>query len=52
MVKWEYVRIQMSIHSIKTTDDAIDRLGREGWELVCAISSDSYLHLWFKRPLS
>ena len=49
---WEYVRIQSSVQSIKTLDDAVDELGRQGWELVSAVDAgSSYVHLWFKRPL-
>jgi len=48
--RWEYVRIQFDSNKIKDSDAAVDELGREGWELVSAVFTNTYLHLWFKRP--
>ena len=51
MTRWEYVRTQVDINKISTSDDAVEHLGREGWELVDVVSTNTYVHLWFKRPL-
>ena len=50
MTRWEYVRIQVSSNSIKTIDDAVDELGRKGWELTGVVYTQTFVHLWFKRP--
>jgi hypothetical protein len=52
MTRWEYIRIQVSANSIKTIDDAVDELGRKGWELAGVVCTQSFVHLWFKRPLN
>jgi hypothetical protein len=47
---WEYMRMQVQVHEIASSDAATDRLGREGWELVCVVeAANSYLHYFFKR---
>jgi hypothetical protein len=48
---WEYMRMQVSVNAVAGSDDATDKLGREGWELVCVVeAAASYLHFFFKRP--
>ena len=47
--RWEYVRTQVGCNSIKDSDTAIEQLGREGWELVDVVYTDSYVHFWLKR---
>lgn len=47
--RWEYVRTQVSCNSISDSDAAIEQLGREGWELVTAVFTSTYVHFWFKR---
>ena len=52
MTRWEYVRIQVDSNKIKQIDDTVDQLGREGWEMVSAVYTNTWLHMWFKRPKS
>ena len=52
MTRWEYVRLQLDVHKVKSADDTVDRLGREGWELVGVVCTASYVHMWFKRALN
>jgi len=47
--RWEYARTQISANEISKSDAAIEQLGREGWELVNAVFTNSYVHFWFKR---
>ena len=47
--RWEYVRTQISCNEISKSDAAIEQLGREGWELVNAVYTQTYVHFWFKR---
>ncbi len=57
MNKWEYMRIQSNIDAVKSVDETVDQLGRDGWELVSVVCTTnhinfvSYIHMWFKRPL-
>lgn len=48
--RWEYLRTQVNVNKINSIDDDIDRLGLEGWELVSAVYTETYVHFWFKRP--
>lgn len=49
-MRWEYLRMQVSIHSVATCDEQVDQAGRDGWELVAVVEAgNSYLHMWFKR---
>ena len=51
MKRWEYLRVQVEAHRIKSSDDTIAELGRQGWELSGVVEvSSSYIHFWFKRP--
>jgi hypothetical protein len=50
MNRWEYIRIQTSADKIKSTDDKVDELGMQGWELVDVVFTNTYIHMWFKRP--
>ena len=47
--RWEYVRTQIDCNKIKDSDAAIEQLGREGWELVDVVYTDSFVHFWLKR---
>lgn len=50
-MRWDYLRLQVSIQSIKEIDDQVGAAGRDGWELVSVVEAgNSYLHMWFKRP--
>ncbi|MCD6120139.1 hypothetical protein J7K50_09940 [bacterium] len=51
MKRWEYVRIQTDAHKIKSIDDTVDQLGRDGWELAGVIYTQSFVHMWFKRQM-
>lgn len=49
-MKWEYKKILSSPWDLdrgSLSDEALAKLGAEGWELVC----ESYLWLLFKRPV-
>ena len=50
VTKWEYIRVQSEVNKIKGTDATVDKLGREGWELVDVTHTGGYIHMWFKRP--
>jgi len=49
--RWEYIRTQVNCNSIKDSDAAVEQLGREGWEMVSAVYTQSYVHFWFKREV-
>ena len=51
MTRWEYLRTQVDANKIKDIDPQIDQFGRQGWELVNAVFTQSYVHFWFKRPV-
>jgi hypothetical protein len=42
--KWEYKAV------LHVDDESLNKLGREGWELVCAGGSGGN-YLYFKRPV-
>ena len=46
---FEYLRVQVDDDAIKRTDELLAQLGREGWEMTGAVTTQTYLHLWFKR---
>lgn len=51
-IRWEYLRLQVESHKIKTSDDSLRELGLQGWELTSVVEAGgSYIHMWFKRPL-
>lgn len=50
VTKWEYIRTQVNEHKIKDSDATLDKLGREGWELVDVTYTQTHIHMWFKRP--
>lgn len=46
MTAWEY------LHESHLDEPTLNKLGREGWELVnAALSPMGVWHLWFKRPI-
>ena len=52
MTRWEYTirscSVDASLHDENTT---LDRLGKDGWELVCAmLMGDGSVTFYFKRP--
>lgn len=47
--RWEYIRTQIGCNSIKDSDSTIEQLGREGWELVDVVYTNSFVHFWLKR---
>ncbi|GEM_PF-2450945 len=49
--RWEYIRTQVGCNSIKDSDDTIEQLGRDGWELIDVVYTDSYVHFWLKREV-
>lgn len=52
MKRWEYLRVQVEAQRIKTSDETVVELGRQGWELAGVVEvSSSYVHFWFKRPV-
>jgi hypothetical protein len=53
MQQWEYLRLQVEVHDIRSSDQRLSELGLQGWELcgTCE-AAGSYLHLWFRRPKS
>lgn len=46
MIQWEYLSVPFY-----TTGEEFNRLGREGWELVCGFFSGSHGVYWLKRPV-
>lgn len=48
MKKWEYTVIANPANNEKGKQAHLNRLGAEGWELVCIEGSDWYI---FKRPI-
>jgi hypothetical protein len=52
MTCWEYHSMQITNINYpggETAQDLVNRLGRDGWELV---GFDVHNEAWFKRPLS
>ena len=47
--RWEYLRTQVDANNIKSSDEAITRIGQDGWELVDVVYTQTYVHFWFKR---
>jgi hypothetical protein len=46
----EYLRLQVSIQSIKDSDPQLEAAGNDGCELIAVVEAgSSYFHLWFKR---
>jgi hypothetical protein len=46
MQKWEYKTTE------RLNEDAMNKLGEEGWELVAAVDTGYSSYLFFKRPKS
>jgi len=49
--RWEYIRTQIDVNKIKDSDEVIAQLGREGWELVDVVYTQTYVHFWFKQEV-
>lgn len=49
--RWEYIRMQIGSNGIRDSDLAVEQLGREGWELVSTVFTQSHVHFWFKREV-
>jgi len=47
---WEYLRTQIDANKIKESDSALEEFGRQGWELVSVIFTNTWVHFWLKRP--
>ena len=57
-MRWEYKRHSGKVSDIAhaSFDEELAALGREGWELACAVPHEQHgysqeTHLLFKRPL-
>lgn len=48
--RWEYLRTQVDANKIKESDNALAEFGREGWELVSVVFTNTWVHFWLKRP--
>ena len=49
--RWAYMRTQIDVNKIKDSDGALEEFGRQGWELIDVVYTQTYVHFWFKRPL-
>lgn len=49
--RWQYVRLQVSVSYIVSSDALVGQLGRDGWELTSTARDYAFLHLWFKRQV-
>jgi hypothetical protein len=48
---WEYRRILRNLRTEDApTEDELNALGKEGWELTGLFSDSPFLYLYFKRP--
>lgn len=51
--RWEYkVVSQGTADDPRAVDDALNALGRDGWEVVGIASLPNAVHVYLKRPLS
>ncbi|UCG50532.1 MAG: DUF4177 domain-containing protein [Candidatus Latescibacterota bacterium] len=52
-VAWEYKHVARDLANGKVpTEEELNSLGREGWELVGVVREQDTVHLYFKRPKS
>ncbi len=52
IMKWEYMTEIIPIkETIRDTEDRLNRLGMEGWELIAQTMGIPSMVLIFKRPL-
>ena len=48
MDRWEYTTLAASVLNRKKTQEQLNELGRQGWELVCVCDS---VYFYFKRKV-
>src|SRR5262245_53115622 len=49
--RWEYKQVVRSLSENKfPSEEELNRLGKDGWELVTILNSSGFLYLYFKRP--
>lgn len=49
--QWEYNVLDVAGEEYSDIRDTLNKLGREGWELVCTTETEeSVCTLWLKRP--
>jgi hypothetical protein len=49
--RWEYRRITRNLRTEEApSEDELNRLGDEGWELTGLFSDSPFLYLYLKRP--
>jgi hypothetical protein len=49
--RWEYKQVVRSLSENKfPSEEELNRLGKDGWELVAILNSSGFLYLYFKRP--
>ncbi|MDT4968388.1 MAG: hypothetical protein QOJ64_3125 [Acidobacteriota bacterium] len=46
MQRWQYYQVRDS----SLTQEQLNELGKEGWELVCAMDASNLVTFIFKRP--
>lgn len=50
--QWEYRRILCNLAQVETlSEDELNTLGAEGWELTTAINDSTSIYFYFKRPV-
>jgi hypothetical protein len=48
--RWEYKQVVRSLSENKfPSEEELNQLGKDGWELVTILSSSGFLYLYFKR---
>jgi len=49
--RWEYKQVVRSLSENKfPSEEELNLLGKDGWELVSILNSSGFLCLYFKRP--
>jgi len=46
---WEYKRVVRDLTKYGPTEDELNKLGQDGWELAGMFTYESQVHLYFKR---